>query len=163
LGGAWGYVPNDKFKPSRKVIHLLIEIVAKGGNLLLGVGPTADGLFLPEQVARLEEIGAWLEINGEGIYNTRAIETFQDGKLYFTKGNEKEMYALLPLEEGEELGESISWTMNEPQAESKITVLGEKQSLKWKTVDGKTILTLSKSMREKLANSPAIVFSYTAK
>ena len=84
-----------------------IEIVAKGGNLLLGVGPTAEGLFLPEQVSRLEEIGKWLEVNGAGIYDTRAIENFQDGKLYFTQEKAKEMYALMPLEEGEKLGESI--------------------------------------------------------
>ncbi|MBN7812581.1 alpha-L-fucosidase [Algoriphagus sp. H41] len=160
LGGAWGYVPNDKFKPSRKVIHLLVEIVAKGGNLLLGVGPTADGQFLPEQVSRLEEIGKWLEVNGAGIYNTRAIENFQDGKLYFTQGKEKELYAILPLEEGEELGETISWTVNAPSKGAKIQVLGEKGNLKWKTEGGKTVVTLPKSLRQKLADSPAIVLQY---
>ncbi|UZD23200.1 alpha-L-fucosidase [Algoriphagus halophytocola] len=162
LGGAWGYVPNDKFKPSRKVIHLLIEIVAKGGNLLLGVGPTADGLFLPEQVSRLEEIGAWLEKNGAGIYNTRAVESFQDGNIYFTKGKNQEMYALLPLEEGEELEESISWTLNPPKNGSKITLLGEKKSLKWTSENGKIHVSIPKSLRDKLSNAPAIVFSYEA-
>lgn len=160
LGGAWGYVPNDRFKPSRKVIHLLIEIVAKGGNLLLGVGPTANGLFLPEQVERLEEIGAWLKVNGEGIYNTRAIESFQDGEFYFTQGKEKELFALLPLEEGEELGERISWSVNPPKKGSKIQVLGEKGSLKWKTENGKTVVSIPKSLQKKLAEVPALVFKY---
>lgn len=162
LGGAWGYVPNDKFKPSRKVIHLLIEIVAKGGNLLLGVGPTANGLFLPEQVSRLEEIGQWLDINGSGIYDTRAVESFKDGDLYFTKGKSNEMYALLPLAESEQLGETVSWSVNPPSSESKITILGVKKNLKWKSENGKTTVSIPKNLRERLSSAPAIVFSYEA-
>ncbi|SFB37467.1 alpha-L-fucosidase [Algoriphagus aquimarinus] len=162
LGGAWGYVPNDKFKPSRKVIHLLIEIVAKGGNLLLGVGPTADGIFLPEQVSRLEEIGQWLEVNGAGIYDTRAIENFQDGKLYFTQGKAKEMYALMPLAENEKLEETISWTLNPPKKGSKIRILGENNSLNWKTVDGKIVVSLPKNLQDKLSNTSAIVLTYVS-
>lgn len=161
LGGAWGYVPNDKFKPSRKVIHLLIEIVAKGGNLLLGVGPTADGVFLPEQVSRLEEIGKWLEVNGQGIYGTRAIESFQDGDVYFTQGKEKELYAILPIQEGETLGESISWTLNPPKKGSKIQLLGQKGNLKWKNVDGKIVVSIPRSLQSKLAESPAVVLTYS--
>lgn len=160
LGGAWGYVPNDRFKPSRKVIHLLVEIVAKGGNLLLGVGPTADGLFLPEQVSRLEEIGKWLEVNGAGIYGTRAIENFRDGKIFFTQGKQKELYAILPLEEGETLGESISWTLNPPSKGARIRILGEKESLRWKNENGKTVVYLPKSLQKKLASTPAIVLQY---
>lgn len=161
LGGAWGYVPNDKFKPSRKVIHLLVEIVAKGGNLLLGVGPTADGVFLPEQVSRLEEIGKWLEVNGQGIYGTRAIETFQDGDVYFTQGKEKELYAILPIHEGEKLGESITWTLNPPKKGAKIQMLGQERNLKWKTVDGKTVVYIPRSLQSKFGDSPAVVLTYS--
>jgi alpha-L-fucosidase len=46
LGNAWGFVPNDKFKSARQVIHMLIEVTSKGGNLLLGVGPDAKGKLL---------------------------------------------------------------------------------------------------------------------
>ena len=49
LGNAWGYVPNDQYKSSREVIHKLVEVICKGGNLLLGVGPTPEGVF-PEEV-----------------------------------------------------------------------------------------------------------------
>ena len=160
LGGAWGYVPNDKFKPSRKVIHLLIEIVAKGGNLLLGVGPTADGVFLPEQVSRLEEIGKWLEVNGAGIYNTRAIESFQDGEVYFTKGKNDEMFALIPIGEDEKLKETITWTVNPPKKGSDLFILGEKQPLNWKSENGKTVINIPKKLQEKLSGTPAIVISY---
>src|SRR4030095_1078712 len=78
LGYAWGYVPNEHFKSSAKVIHSLIEIVAKGGSLVLGVGPTADGTLQPESIKRLEEIGRWMKVNGEAIYNTRITRLYQD-------------------------------------------------------------------------------------
>ncbi|WP_339706042.1 alpha-L-fucosidase [Algoriphagus aquimarinus] len=138
-----------------------IGIVAKGGNLLVGVGPTAEGLFLIEQVSRLEEIGKWVEVNGAGIYDTRAIENFQDEKLYFTQGKAKEMYALMPLEEGEKLGESILDSESTKEG-SKITALGENKPLRWKTENGKTVVSLPKNLQNKLSNSPAIVLTYVS-
>ena len=75
------------------IIHLLIECVAKGGNLLLNVGPRGDGTLCPMQVARLSDVGAWLQANGEAIYGTRPwriseIETTDGRKVRFTaRGN----------------------------------------------------------------------------
>ena len=57
LGNAWGFVPNDKYKSSAAVIHSLIEVVAKGGSLLLGVGRKPDGTLPEVVVTRLAEIG----------------------------------------------------------------------------------------------------------
>jgi alpha-L-fucosidase len=88
LGNAWGYVPNDQFKSSTKVIHNLIEIVAKGGSLLLGVGPDADGILNETQISRLAEIGEWLKLNGAAIYNTRTAEQERDNETFFTKVKE---------------------------------------------------------------------------
>ena len=159
LGGAWGYVPNDKFKSSEKVIHLLIEIVAKGGNLLLGVGPTAEGLFLPEQVARLEEIGQWLETNGEGIYNTRAIQNFKDGNVYFTQGKDGKMYAIPTFDASHPFTRTIRWKGNSPNPESQVRLLGYDKPLKWKREGEETVVTLPEKM-EGLASQPALVLSY---
>ncbi|WP_373397844.1 hypothetical protein V8V91_25540 [Algoriphagus halophilus] len=66
----------------------------------------------------------------------------------------------MPLEEGEELGERISWSVNPPKKGSKIQVLGEKGSLKWKTENGKTVVSIPKSLQKKLAEVPALVFKY---
>lgn len=54
-------MPDDKFKSSAKVIHTLIEVVAKGGSLLLGIGPKPDGNLPEEAVIRLKEVGKWLK------------------------------------------------------------------------------------------------------
>lgn len=87
IGNDWGYVPSDKFKSSQQLLETLIDVVSKGGNLILGVGPTPQGTFTEEETAILTEIGAWIDVYGEGIYHTRAIakNRANDWKLTFNK------------------------------------------------------------------------------
>lgn len=67
----WGYNKADKsWKTNEKILHNLIDIASKGGNFLLNVGPTGEGVIPLESVERLEVIGSWLEQNGESIYGT---------------------------------------------------------------------------------------------
>jgi alpha-L-fucosidase len=69
----WGYNSHDKaFKSVRTILRMLADIASKGGNYLLNVGPTAEGVFPPESVERLKEIGAWMAVNGESITGTQA-------------------------------------------------------------------------------------------
>lgn len=69
----WGYNEDDKFyKSTKALIQLLVDIVSKGGNFLLNVGPMANGEFPPESVQRLQEIGQWMKVNSESIYGTTA-------------------------------------------------------------------------------------------
>jgi alpha-L-fucosidase len=69
----WGWNKNDKdWKSSEQLIRNLVDIVSKGGNYLLNIGPTADGTFPPEAVQRLKEIGRWMKANGDSIYGTTA-------------------------------------------------------------------------------------------
>ena len=76
---SWGYTQNHNYKSSQRLIHELIDIVSKNGNLLLNVGPMADGTF-PEAARKcLLEIGAWLRLNGEAIYGTLPWETYGEG------------------------------------------------------------------------------------
>jgi alpha-L-fucosidase len=67
----WGYnAYDDDWKSSEELIHKLIEICSKGGNFLLNVGPTAQGEFPGPCIERLQDMGAWLKVNGASIYGT---------------------------------------------------------------------------------------------
>ena len=79
--GPWGYRKGAKYKSTNAVIDKLIDIVSKNGNLLLNIPIKADGTLDDESVKILEEIGEWMEINGEGIYGTRPWYRFGDGKV----------------------------------------------------------------------------------
>lgn len=132
LGNNWGYVPGDVFKSSTKVIHTLIEVVAKGGSLLLGVGPKPDGTLPEEAVQRMEEIGKWLDKNGDAIYNTRTTKMYRDSNTYFTKSKtENQMYALVCLPENGSLPTVIKWKGNAPEKGTKIKLLQTGETLKW--------------------------------
>ncbi|MBX3096647.1 MAG: alpha-L-fucosidase [Fimbriimonadaceae bacterium] len=72
MNSHWGWNAADRnWKTSRELIRNLIDIASKGGNYLLNVGPTADGEFPPESLARLKEIGSWMNANGAAIYGTQ--------------------------------------------------------------------------------------------
>jgi alpha-L-fucosidase len=69
----WGFNQKDQnWKSSSQLIRMLTDIASKGGNYLLNVGPTAEGLFPAASVERLQAIGKWMKVNGESIYGTQA-------------------------------------------------------------------------------------------
>lgn len=73
MNNTWGYKSyDDNWKSTATLIHNLEDIASKGGNYLLNVGPTAEGLIPQPSVDRLKEIGAWMKVNGESIYGTTA-------------------------------------------------------------------------------------------
>lgn len=87
MNNHWGYNKNDHhWKTSEELIRKLIDSASKGGNFLLNVGPTPEGIFPDESIARLKDIGDWTKENGESVYGTKAGPF---GKLYWGRCTQK--------------------------------------------------------------------------
>lgn len=85
--GPWFWMENRKYKTPKYIINQLIDIVSKNGNLLLNVPPREDGTLDDQAIALLEEIGKWMKVNGEGIYNTRPFIQYGENPVSFAGGH----------------------------------------------------------------------------
>ena len=100
MGDSWSYIPNDDYKSAKTLIHMLCDVVAKGGNLLLNVGPDADGNLPAEALQRMEEIGRWLDKYGYAIYGTRPLYPYCEGNIRYTQSKDgKHQYAITLTDE----------------------------------------------------------------
>ncbi len=143
LGQDWGYVPGSSFKSANEVINTLIEVVAKGGSLLLGVGPTPEGLIEQAVVERLNEIGLWMKSNGKAIYNTRALRTFRDEHVWFTGAKEgKTTYAIIMADADNPIPNTVTWQGYAPQDKKDVRLLSTGETLKC-TVKKSNVVTVT--------------------
>ena len=125
--------------------------------MLLGIGPKPDGTLPLEAVAIMEEIGEWLDRNGEAIYNTRAMDFHNDGETYFMQNGRRE-YALVHLHSGTSESQLISWKGNLPKEGSKMKLLATGREVDWAIRGNEVQINLPKKYHA--LNAPALVFSF---
>jgi alpha-L-fucosidase len=139
LGKAWKYISDESFKSPREVIRMIVETSAKGGNLLLGIGPDPQGRIPAEVVRRLAEIGTWMRVNGEAIYGARPMPPFQAGDLRFTQKDGK-VYAFVMAPETSAASGSLHVGGFHPVPGSAVTLLATGKPLAWQDApDGFTV------------------------
>jgi alpha-L-fucosidase len=160
MGNSWSYVPNDHYKSAHELIHLLIKIVSRGGNFLLNIGPSADGDWDTAAYNRLKEIGAWMKINGEGIYNSKPVAPYSSDNIFFTQSkNGKTIYAFYLADKDEIiLPSKIEIRQITINKKSSIQLLGFKEELKWSTDGRNIIIEIPKTLQKKPSGSHASVF-----
>ncbi len=84
---SWGYTVGNDYKESYQIVSDLVDVVSKNGALLLNIGPKPDGTIPEEDATILREIGAWLAVNGEAIYDTTYWKVFGEGPTEIPEGN----------------------------------------------------------------------------
>lgn len=101
MGGGWSYTFDAEYKSVHELINILVDIVSKGGNLLLNIAPSPEGDWDEEAYQRLAEIGSWMKINSEAIYNTRPLAPYREGKICFTQLKDGAAFAIYLADESE--------------------------------------------------------------
>lgn len=84
LAKNWGYVPQDEYKTFEEILSSVVQVVALGGNIILGVGPKPDGTLPKKAQEIMQKLGIWLETYGKGIYETRPYKNYTQPGWYFT-------------------------------------------------------------------------------
>ena len=156
MGNAWGWVKNDNYKSSKQLVHLLVNIIAKGGNLLLGVGPKGNGEFEAKVIENLDLLGKWLDANGEAIYKTKPVAPFLDGKVAYTAKGDHTIYAIYMPENDENELPSEIFVQTDLLGKLKASILSPNQKLKIKRVEGGIKISIPKSLRSSLAKQEAV-------
>ncbi|MBL4701341.1 alpha-L-fucosidase [bacterium AH-315-I18] len=131
MGPGFSYGLDDVYKPVEELVHLLIDVVAKGGNLLLNVAPSPEGLFAPGAMEALNAIGDWMQIHGQAIYGTRAIAPYVEGNLRFTRKDDT-VYVFVLKEAEQAVGEqTVVLRSLQPREGETVTMLGYDTPLQW--------------------------------
>lgn len=141
---SWGFVANQDYKRAGDLIGDLIDIVSKNGALLLNIGPRPDGTIPEPEQALLREIGAWLQANGEAIYDTRPWKVFGEGPTEVAEGSfsdtKRNAFTAQDLRFTQKGDALYAISLAKPHGEVAIKSLGRNAGLNDKPIAGVNIL-----------------------
>ena len=89
VGDKFSFHYTDNFKSGHQLVHLLMDVVSKGGNLALNLAPQPDGMLPAPAVRSLRDLGTWLKVFGDGIYNTHICAPYFEDRLFYTRKENK--------------------------------------------------------------------------
>ena len=125
----WSYLPGAVVRPSTEIIENLVHIRARGGNLLLNVGPRPDGRIAPADEDVLRDLGLWMMLYGESVRGVRPWTVTNEGDVWFTaKRAEGTVYALATLESN---ARTLVLGSVRATPATKVTLLGQEGELPW--------------------------------
>lgn len=152
MNDTWGFKSYDNnWKSTTKIVRNLIDIASKGGNYLLNVGPTSEGLIPDSSVVRLKAVGKWLKVNGQAIYGT-THSPFSD--LKWGRCTRKGQTLYLHVFEWPENGQLIVPLDNKVLKAYMLT--NPKVKLKTASSDGQLVITVPKKATDKIATVVAL-------
>ena len=164
MGNSWSYVPGDHYKSTNDLIHLLVKIVSRGGNFLLNVGPSPEGDWSDTAYSRLKEIGQWMKVHGEAIYNTVPLAPYEkDNIVYLQSKDKKHLYLYLLSGEKDDVAVALpkEIVLNKffLHKETKITLLDAPgENIKWQSKNDVTTIRIPGKLQNKTAGKYAVVF-----
>jgi len=130
-GGGWSWVPDAKYMSGREAVQMLVDIVAKGGNLLLNIAPGPLGQWHEEAYKLLDDIGGWMKINSEAVYGTRALAPYKEGKICISQKGRNTIYLYYMADEGETMPSTVGMSTFSLPARAKVEMVGKGTSLRW--------------------------------
>ena len=145
MGDQWSYKADDRYKSTRQLIHLLVNIVAKGGNFLLNVGPDPDGRLPEPALVRMKEIGEWMAVNGSALYGTRPTPPYKIGNACLTKKGDTIFATVLATDGQQTPPKEITLPgIREVRA---IQMLGTRTPVTWLVRDAGLVLQIPEAIR----------------
>ncbi|MBZ5497803.1 MAG: alpha-L-fucosidase [Acidobacteriia bacterium] len=148
MGGGWSYAFNARYKSTHVLVNLLVDIVSKGGNLLLNIAPSPEGTWDDAAYQRLEELGAWMRVNEQAIYNSRPLAPYREGKICFTQLKDGTAYAIYLADENEKtLPARITLSAVSPAPNANLSLLGTRESLKWEKTGNELSILIPESVQ----------------
>ena len=165
MGNSWSYVPNDHYKSTNQLVHMLLRIISRGGNFLLNIGPSPEGDWSDTAYSRLKEIGVWMKVHSDGVYNTIPLAPYEDGNIvYLQSKDKKNIYAYVLSDKTNEVTLPSTITLQKVtlNKKSKIVLLdAPKEKIKWQATNDGITITVPSKLKNKVAGNYAVAFKIT--